>query len=419
MDLFTEQNRIKVLEDLFTAYYDARKHKRNTVNALVFERNFESNLFELCDDILERRYKPRPSICFVVTKPVKREVFAADFRDRVIHHFIYNYVSPLFERHFVNDSYSCRKGKGIHYGVKRADHFIRSCSGNYTRDCYILKLDIKGYFMSMNRKVLYEKVKQVLLREPGKIDFDLPLVMYLIEETIFNDPTVGCRQKGKNADWEGLPPSKSLFHTKKNCGLPIGNLTSQLFGNVYMNDFDHYVKQELKMKHYGRYVDDIIMVHEDREYLKLVVGMVRERLLREEKLILHPNKVYLQHYTKGVAFIGAFIKKRRIYILNRTKGNFYASVFKYNKMVEHGKPSADEIKEFICSMNSYLGLMKHYATYNIRKKMVFEFLEKEWWQYVYLEGKIEKFVMKKNIEGVPEEEGSCEAVNEAVAEFKK
>lgn len=396
MDLFTELNRTKILEDLFTAYYDARKHKRDTINVLIFEKNFESNLFELCDEILERRYVPRSSICFVVDKPVKREVFAADFRDRIIHHFIYNYISPLFERRFINDSYSCRKGKGIHYGVKRADGFIRKCSLNYTRDCYILKIDVKGYFMSINKKILYQKVRDEVVRKAAECDFDVPLVMYLIEQTIFSDPTFECRRRGTQKDWVGIPRSKSLFHISKSCGLPIGNLTSQLFGNVYMNAFDNYVKHDLKMKYYGRYVDDMVFVHEDKEYLKTVLAKAKEFLWEDARLTIHPHKIYLQHYTKGVGFIGAFIKPRRIYISDRTKGSFYEMICIQNKIVEKG-PNREQINEFVAKMNSYLGITRHYATYNLRKKMVFEVLSPEWWKYVYLDGRIEKFVIKNAI----------------------
>jgi len=147
LNLFSEIDKDKITLDLFQAYFDARKNKRNTINALAFEKHLEANLFALTNEIIEHKYTPKPSICFVVDKPVKREIFAADFRDRVVHHFIYNYVSLIFEKTFINDSYSCRKGKGTHYGIKRIDHFIRSCSQNYSKDCYILKLDIKGYFM--------------------------------------------------------------------------------------------------------------------------------------------------------------------------------------------------------------------------------------------------------------------------------
>jgi RNA-directed DNA polymerase len=121
LQLFEPIDKNKIILDLFQAYFDARKNKRNTINALAFEKYLEANLFTLSDEILEHRYQPKPSIYFVVDKPVKRKIFAADFRDRVIHHYIYNYISPVFEKTFINDSYSCRKGKGTHYGIKRID----------------------------------------------------------------------------------------------------------------------------------------------------------------------------------------------------------------------------------------------------------------------------------------------------------
>jgi hypothetical protein len=392
--IFRKNNREKTLKDLFDAYFDARRNKRNTVNALAFEKNFESSLFLLFDEIINRRYKPRKSICFIVDKPIKREIFAADFRDRVIHHFIYNYISPLFEKVLVNDTCSCRKEKGVHYGIKRADHFIRSCSENYKNDCYILKLDIKGYFMSINKDILYDKVKESLMKRKKKIDFDLSLILYLLKETIFNNPTKDCIIKGSKKNWENLPKTKSLFHTKKNCGLPIGNLTSQLFGNVYLNDFDHFIKKDLKISYCGRYVDDIVMIHEDKDYLKKIIPEMREYLNDELELILHPNKIYLQHFSKGVKYLGAVIKSHRIYIASRTKANFYETIQKQNSVVRGHKPTREEIEFFLCSMNSYLGIMMHYKTYKLRVRIL-KNLDKRWMEYVYLSEEITKFIQIK------------------------
>src|SRR3989339_284296 len=135
---------------------------RNKKDVVKFEVNYERNLFVLAEEILDGKYQPGVSSCFIVKKPVKREIFAASFRDRIVHHLIYNYINPLFERSFINDSYSCRIGKGTSYGIKRLNHFIRSCSENYQKDCYILKLDIKGYFMSINKNILHEKIKETL-----------------------------------------------------------------------------------------------------------------------------------------------------------------------------------------------------------------------------------------------------------------
>jgi RNA-directed DNA polymerase len=392
--LFTYQDDDRVLSDLFQAYYDARKNKRNTINALKFERHFESSLFALYDEIISYRYEPRPSICFVVDKPVKREIFAADFRDRVVHHLLYNYLSPIFEKKFIHDSYSCRKGKGTHYGIKRVDHFIRSCSDNYRKNCYILKLDIKGYFMSIDRALLYEKLKSVLLNLKRKPEFDMNLVLCLLEKVLFNDPTTNCNMKGKKADWEGLPTSKSLFHADYQKGLPIGNLTSQLFGNVYLNDLDHYVKRDLGIRYYGRYVDDFILIHENKDYLKMLINEITEFLNSKLQLTLHPKKIYLQHYSKGVVFLGAIIKPHRIYIANRTKGNFFDAIQKQNILAREHRPTQKEKEIFLSSMNSYLGIMKHYKTYKTRKHLILKNLSGWWWNHIALKGGYAKFVLK-------------------------
>ena len=386
----------KLLKDLFYAYYDARRNKRNTINQLKFELSFESSLIQLYESIVARSYKPERSICFMVQKPVKREIFAADFRDRVVHHLIYSHISPIFEKTFINDSYSCRKGKGTHYGIKRIDHFIRSCSQNYRHDCYILKLDIRGYFMSMNRKLLFEMVKQELLKKRKGIEFDLDLVLYLIEKTIFNDPTKNCIIKGKKDDWQGLPKTKSLFHAKENCGLPIGNLTSQLFGNVYLNDFDHFVKRDLGIRYYGRYVDDFVLVHSSKHYLQSCIEHIRTYLKENLYLDLHPDKLYIQHYSKGVQYLGAIIKPHRIYIANRTKGSFYEAIGKQNQIARDHKPTKEDQKAFQSSMNSYLGIMKHYKTYKLRKEMIRNDIS-GWWENIFYAKSYEKFTPKKRV----------------------
>jgi RNA-directed DNA polymerase len=173
-------NKQQITAELFQAYYDARENKRNRPDAIRFEMNYERNLFALAEEIMSGQYRPGPSICFVVDKPVKREVFAAEFRDRVVHHFVFNRLNPVFDPRFINDAYSCRLGKGTSYGIRRLDHFIRSCSENYQKDCYILKLDIKGYFMSINRQILYDKVERTV-KCVYERERELPrLLIYLI-----------------------------------------------------------------------------------------------------------------------------------------------------------------------------------------------------------------------------------------------
>jgi retron-type reverse transcriptase len=346
-----------LLADLFKAYYDARRNKRNTPSALRFETRYESNLLKLYQEIRDRSYELQPSICFIVNEPVKREVFAADFRDRVVHHLIYNYIWPVFDRQFIYDSYSCRPGKGTLFGIRRLEHFIRSCSQNYRMDCYILKMDIRGYFMSMDRALLFEMVMTGLVNSRFVENLDLDLLQYLIRKTIFNDPTDGCIIRGHRSDWEGLPPTKSLFTALAGKGLPIGNLTSQLFSNIYLNELDQFVKRELKIKYYGRYVDDFFLIHPDREYLKNCIIWIREMLSDKLRLELHPKKMYLQHYAKGVKFLGVLIMPWRTYPDRRVVNRLKAVLLEY-----FDATNSRDLFRYQCRVMSYIGLLRQHNT---------------------------------------------------------
>ena len=144
------------------------RHKRNTHSQLEFEFNLEENLVKLYEELRDHTYKVGRSVCFITGTSVKREVFAAHFRDRVVHHLLYNYTAPIFECTFIADSYSCREGMGTLYGVRRFEHHLRSCSNNWTRTCYVLKLDIRGYFMHIVRQKLYNQVMETLRRYAGR-----------------------------------------------------------------------------------------------------------------------------------------------------------------------------------------------------------------------------------------------------------
>ena len=359
-------------DELFHAYFDCRSNKRRTANAMAFEVDYESKLIQLLEDINTGSYYPGKSIAFIVNRPVKREIFAADFRDRIVHHLIINKLNPLFEKDFIRDSFACRVGKGTHHGIKRVDTFIKKCSKNYNEDCYVLKLDIRAFFMNINRKLLFDKLHSYILDK-----YHLPdqkIVLDLCRKIIFYSPVDNCIIKGLKSDWEGLPKSKSLFYTPKDCGLPIGNLTSQVFANFYLNSFDHFIKHDLKVRYYGRYVDDFVIIHNDKVYLKSLIPEIKNYLIDELYLTLHPDKIFLQHYRKGVKYLGAVIMPNRIYIANRTKGNFYNSIIRHNQVVESHKPDRAELQQIQCSINSYLGIMIHYKSYNIRKYYLIKYL---------------------------------------------
>lgn len=367
MTLFEEP---RLREALYQAYFDARKNKRATINALDFELDFEHNLEKLYKDILLGMYEISPSICFIVEKPVKREVFAATFRDRIVHHYVINQLLQVFENQFIHDTYSCVPGKGNLFGIKRLRHFIRSCSDNYRRDAHILKLDIQGFFMSIDKQLLFKKLYKLIDR---KYDgWDKRILIMLTEQIVMNDPTSNCVVKGSTKDWTRLPPSKSLFTAAKSFGMPIGNLTSQFFANFYLSKFDRFMKESLKLRYYGRYVDDFFVVHEDKKYLKDIVPLIKDFLKEKLHLTLHPKKVYLQSCCKGVLFIGAYLMPYRMYPSRRVVNHFVQTVqdISKNDYSFQKAMSKDSMKLVEARLNSYLGICQHYRAIHLCERTI-------------------------------------------------
>ena len=337
------------------AFWLARKHKSTKAYVKRFEENLQSNLLSLCNDLYDRTYKAMPSTCFIITEPKKREIFAAAFRDRIVHHLYFELTHEMFEKTFIYDTYSCIKDRGTHFGIARLDHHIRSCSENYTKKCYVLKLDIKGYFMSIDRILLLGIAKESLKKHGCNDNF----ILWLTDEIIQLDPTQRCNVLATKKEYEDLPDSKTLFKSKRNCGLPIGNLTSQLFSNVYLNVFDQWMKREMRCNHYWRYVDDAYVVSCDKEWLKSLKEKAGAFLRDRLHLELHQGKSHIVDATKGVEFLGAFVKPHRIYISNPSLRRMKKSTFDGN------------VHKILASTSRY-GVLGHYKSYNIRKKLFYE-----------------------------------------------
>lgn len=360
--------------DLYTAYFIAIKGKSNKPYVIEFSRNLDKNIRELAVELFERRYTPRPSTCFIVSHPKKREVFAADFRDRIVHHYIFMKTHILFERTFIADSYSCIEGRGTHYGIERLRYHVESCSANYTKPCYALKMDIKGYFMHIDRQLLSD-ITQVKLRKmathPSNVKgkrwgevIDMDFLCYLCHEVIMIDPTIDCIIKGSKEDWIGLPPSKSLFaatvHSKM-IGMPIGNLTSQLFSNVLLSVFDDWMKRVMGCKHYGRYVDDFYVISCDKRWLVTLADKAAQFLHDELHLDVNRGKTRIINVRYGVEFLGGYVKPFRTYISNQSLHRMMAQI----PLLRHADP-----EQAFASVNSYLGVLVHYASYHIRRQIV-------------------------------------------------
>ncbi len=363
--------REQLLEDLHAAYVGARRHKRNKPYQQRFEAHAERNLEVLCDELLSRTYKPRPSSCFIITDPKCREVFAAEFRDRIVHHLYYNYTHELFERTFIHDTYSCIKGRGTHFGISRLEQHIRQESRNYTVPCYIMKMDIRGYFMHIDRERLLGICLRTLRRmsdhrvskyrpQRWRDVIDMEFVEYLTREIVTLNPINGCHIVGDPSEWAALPHDKSLYNSPEGCGLPIGNLTSQLFSNVYLNELDQYMKRELKCRHYGRYVDDFYVVSSDREWLLSLVPSVRAHLAGLG-LLFHDGKLSVTTAQHGVEFLGAWLKPHRVYATRGTVGRMRAKL----RVL-----AASDRTKWEASLNSFCGVLSHGANYRLRRRLM-------------------------------------------------
>lgn len=339
-------------EKLFIAYKEARRGKRATKDEQKFEINVDENLMLLRRDMLDRTYEPSRGTAHIIHEPVIREIFAAPFRDRVVHHYIYDSVYEWWDRRFIYDSYSCREGKGTLMGIRRMDYHIRSVSRNYAEKVYILKLDIQGYFMSLPRKELYERAIWGLERQyAGRLDSaKFRMLKFLWHQIIFDDPVRGVKRKGRLSDWDLLPSNKSLFCQPPGIGIVIGNLTSQLLSNIYLDMLDRFVVYDLGYKHYGRYVDDFYIVVTEAELPQLLRDVrAIEEFLKIHKLTLHPHKRLLTTSDKGVPFLGAVIHEGYILPGERLKRNFRKACLE----VQAGEKEVD-------TLISYLGHTCHF-----------------------------------------------------------
>ncbi len=355
-----------------------RRRKRNTINALRFEASLLDNLLDLRSRLQDGTYSPSRSVCFVAKQPKLREIFAADFRDRVVHHLLVPEIEKVFEPKFNHDSYACRKGKGTHAAVARLRHFMNCVTRGGRVAAWFMQLDIRSFFMSIDREILLgilkKNIKKALynkisprpsLPKRGKtplnplfIEGKVPplengettyrpcsslnptlekggeggfykqnsfadALLWLAEVIVNQDCTKDFVYKGDPRLLQGIPQHKSLFHIPPGKGLPIGNLTSQFFGNVYLNELDQFVKHTLKVRHYLRYVDDFILLDTNRERLlemtKQIGSFLKERLALDMK----PDFT-LTRVSEGANFLGYIVRPDYVLVRNRVIGNLRA-----------------------------------------------------------------------------------------------
>ncbi len=314
------------VENLLLAWEKFKKGKRSRKDVQEFEWLLEPNIFQLHRDLKSRRYKHGGYHTFYIQDPKQRLISKAHVRDRIVHQAIFNILNPIFEAGFISTSFSCRIGKGTHRGVLAVDKMIRQVSRNYTQPCYVLKCDIRKFFRSVNHQLISETFAKRIKDED---------TLWLLKRIV-----------------ESFPE-----------GMPIGNLTSQLFANIYMDEFDQFVKQILGVKHYARYTDDFIVVAPSKEYLQNLLEPIQEFLRDNLSLGLHPNKISIRKYQQGADFLGYVVLPHRTQLRTKTKRRVIKKIKTRLSEQKSGAITAFNLKQ---SLASYAGVLSHANTYKLK-----------------------------------------------------
>jgi len=327
------------------SWKEFRNGKRSKKDVQEFELNLEDKLFELHEELATMKYKHSNYSSFHITDPKQRHIHKAKVRDRIVHHAVHRILYPIFNEYFISGSYSCRLEKGSHRAVSELQRMARKISKNYTGPCYVLKCDIKKFFNSVNHQRLLDILK-------NKID-DSDLLSLLDEIIGSFSSGFGVQPQLQLFDFRSENRERERERAAFGCsgvGIPIGNLTSQLFANVYMNEFDQFVKHNLRIKHYLRYCDDFVILSNDEEYLKQSILLIEKFLNENLKLRLHENKVCIRKLKQGIDFLGYVILPHHTVLRTKTRRRMFKKLTLNNS-------------------SSYSGILSHCDSYELQKRI--------------------------------------------------
>lgn len=332
--------------NILNASYKAKKGKKQTDELSRFHFRIEENIIELSECLKTKMYKPGKYKTFFIHDPKTRMISAAPYRDRVVHHALCNIIEPIFEKTFIYDSYANRKGKGTHKAIERFQYFAKKYK-------YVLKCDIRRFFPSIDHAILKNEIRwKIKCKE----------TLNLIDKIIDNS-----NEQEEHYVWFEGDNLFSPIERKK--GLPIGNLTSQLWGNVYLNRFDHYIKEELRVKGYIRYVDDFVLFGNDKKQLHYWRANI-EKYLATLRLIIHPHKTKIYKVDNGVPFLGFRLFPFYKYVKKQRSKRAYRHIRKSVKEMQEGHINPDRLESML---NSWLGHIRFGRHYYIEKK-VFDYI---------------------------------------------
>jgi retron-type reverse transcriptase len=313
---------ITSFDNILSAWQRFSHDKHRKQDVIEFNLKLIDNLHQLHNDLRTKAYTHSQYTHFIISDPKKRDIHKSSVRDRIIHHVLYHALYPYFDKKFIHDSYSCRINKGTHRALYRFREFSQKCSQNNTKTCWVLKCDIKKFFASIDHVIL----KQILRKYLDDAD-----TIRLLENIIDSFHTTG----------------------RQGIGLPLGNLTSQLLVNIYMNEFDQFVKHYLKQKYYIRYADDFVFFSDNRKQFETILPHIREFLWEHLRLELHPNKVFIKTVASGVDFLGWVHFLYHRVLRTATKRRMI------KKLRSSVKPE---------SITSYRGMLSHGNSWKLQRK---------------------------------------------------
>ncbi len=311
------------LENLLLAWKEFQNGKRKKYDVQEFSLCLMDNIFSLHHELLHHTYKHGSYQAFKINDPKPRDIHKACIKDRLLHHAIYRKLYPFFDKTFIADSYSCRNNKGTHKAINKFRKYFQKVSQNNTKTCWILECDIRKFFANIDHQIL----KNILAEHVPDEN-----IIWLLKNVIESFATPG----------------------KTNVGLPLGNLTSQLFVNIYMNKFDQFMKHKLKVKYYIRYADDFVILSEDKNHLESLIPEISDFLETKLKLKLHPSKVFIKTFSSGVDFLGWVNFSDHRVLRTSTK----------RRMIKKMRRNYDPGR-----LTSYLGMLRHGNGKKLQQKL--------------------------------------------------